>query len=560
MKRIELLNNHKEVYSSFFIENSVILSSALVFNYIPSGKKTYEYWVKSKLPHRIYIWLKTNNSKKISINYISYLNYLNNSFNKKKCHSIISYSNELEKELNLIYKQIPGLEISILIETDINVGLNIHEMVISLSVLIVEYYISHSKLSYFDHLNNVPIIEIYSKFENEIKTIKKLWMLLNIEIDVCSIISSIGFSYYPVMGKEDAYYSFKELNNSCSASIWLPFDISVYYSWVPWIPNKLSEIQSIESHLQNLRSTEKVIHDIDNKLKLENISSWFIKDANSFLNNLNTLWIYSLLHLHTVPENEDEIDECIWILWRTRLFLYTPKIKWNSQIRAINSLFHKSFPKYVNIAVIPFNKAINGGSFVIMSLLDRAREWHIDAKLNLSTEFPWAHCLYNSREDEYDPRWLVVEQDIEKGIVSDMLDKDMFIFRKMGWEYITGAFHDLLDHSDVDVIFDASDRKVYIGWQKTTAKDFFSQSTLVDIFEYIIKHGHNWVISNRELPRSSYTKDKNTMNGKILGPLKKIVLERTWKSLNIKCTWSLIDFKISIKDSSVNMGILERVL
>ena len=49
----------------------------------------------------------------------------------------------------------------------------------------------------------------------------------------------------------------------------------------------------------------------------------------------------------------------------------------------------------------------------------------------LRLTFPGAHCIYKSREDEYDPRGLVVEQDLENGIVSEFLDQDVFIYRKM---------------------------------------------------------------------------------------------------------------------------------
>ena len=92
-----------------------------------------------------------------------------------------------------------------------------------------------------------------------------------------------------------------------------------------------------------------------------------------------------------------------------------------------------------------------------------------------------------------------------------------------------------------------------------TSKDFFSQSTLVDIFEYIIKN-NSLTTNNRSLPRCSYTKDKNTMNGKIIYPLKKVIHERTGKSLDVKCSGSLIDYNIYLKDSAVTIGILERLV
>lgn len=66
-------------------------------------------------------------------------------------------------------------------------------------------------------------------------------------------------------------------------------------------------------------------------------------------------------------------------------------------------------------------------------------------------------------------------------------------------------------------------------------------------------------IWNKKLPKNSYTKAKNTLNSKIINPLKKVIRQRTGKELQLIATGQLYSFLITFEESSLNVGILEKI-
>lgn len=76
--------------------------------------------------------------------------------------------------------------------------------------------------------------------------------------------------------------------------------------------------------------------------------------------------------------------------------------------------------------------------------------------------------------------------------------------------------------------------KIYINGRKLTSEDLHSQTGTVDILKILIENiGRD--ISNKDLPVSSYSKNKNDMLGKIVIPLIEIIEKETDKKLPLIC-------------------------
>ncbi|HBB04018.1 TPA: hypothetical protein DCZ39_03930 [Patescibacteria group bacterium] len=76
--------------------------------------------------------------------------------------------------------------------------------------------------------------------------------------------------------------------------------------------------------------------------------------------------------------------------------------------------------------------------------------------------------------------------------------------------------------------------KIYINGRKLTSEDLHSQTGTVDILKVLIENiGKD--ISNKALPVSSYSKNKNDMLGKIVLPLIELIEKETGKKLPLIC-------------------------
>ncbi|HCY20802.1 TPA: hypothetical protein DIC40_02940 [Patescibacteria group bacterium] len=73
---------------------------------------------------------------------------------------------------------------------------------------------------------------------------------------------------------------------------------------------------------------------------------------------------------------------------------------------------------------------------------------------------------------------------------------------------------------------DTLNNRIYLEGQKLTSQDLHSQSATIEILKMLLENPGK-EINNKNLPLSSYSKNKNDMLGKIVGPLLSLVEERT---------------------------------
>ncbi|MEI6671796.1 MAG: hypothetical protein WCL02_00030 [bacterium] len=76
--------------------------------------------------------------------------------------------------------------------------------------------------------------------------------------------------------------------------------------------------------------------------------------------------------------------------------------------------------------------------------------------------------------------------------------------------------------------------KIYLNGRKLTSEDLHSQTGTVDILKILMENiGRD--ILNKDLPVSSYSKNKNDMLGKIVLPLIELIEKETGKKLPLIC-------------------------
>jgi hypothetical protein len=87
------------------------------------------------------------------------------------------------------------------------------------------------------------------------------------------------------------------------------------------------------------------------------------------------------------------------------------------------------------------------------------------------------------------------------------------------------------------LVFDTIHKKIYINKEPVSHDDIVTQSATVEMMEKVCRPNHHiHGTSNKELPASSYSKNKNEMTGKIIIPLQKLVEKKYQKKLPLTCS------------------------
>ena len=170
---------------------------------------------------------------------------------------------------------------------------------------------------------------------------------------------------------------------------------------------------------------------------------------------------------------------------------------------------------------------------------------------------------YASWLDGYEEEGVRVEQHLAEGIKSKFISEGTVSLRRWKGEPTSEAELSSLDElekerKDIDLLIDIPENKIYIKGEKLTSKQLHSASATIEILKVLLENiGKS--ISNKKLPESSYSSDRNEMQSKIVTPLTKIIKQKTGKKLPLKVTGGLIDFYIKLDKSDLDIRILEKM-
>ncbi len=276
----------------------------------------------------------------------------------------------------------------------------------------------------------------------------------------------------------------------------------------------------------------------------------------------------------------------IWNFYSIKIFqdllrLYKSNYSWNNFYRdlkiyreTIKSLFNNKkdelndrFIKKQILELIPdknfdFYMDYFGVFSSIKFALFNQKTWYIDEelinKLNKKTGFN-LKLDYSSFYDWYERNGIKLEQYRSLWEVSMFSSNYMLFIYKNGFiDNISWDYSDFAWKKSSWLTLDLIKRKIYLDWEKLTSKQIHSQNTTIDILEILLSRlGDD--VSNSELPKSSYSTNKNEMLWKIVLPLLKIIEERKKIKMAFICKGSLSDFYMKLKPSELEINIIKKL-
>ncbi len=214
---------------------------------------------------------------------------------------------------------------------------------------------------------------------------------------------------------------------------------------------------------------------------------------------------------------------------------------------------HKIYPQEF-FAVVPFGSAYTGGSIQIVSMKGVSRETITKALTKIQSRYQTLHISRDNRIQmwSHGPH---IEQYLQQGIYSDYIPKDTVVLRSLSGDVLTYAYDKIFDDYPDYLIIDTIHQRFWFNGAEFTHPLIKSVSFSLQLLAQLFTH-LNTRIKNKHLPYSGYSKAKNQMVGKIVGPLLTVIKELFGETMSIICEGWLHEYSIMLKSADIPILII----
>lgn len=170
---------------------------------------------------------------------------------------------------------------------------------------------------------------------------------------------------------------------------------------------------------------------------------------------------------------------------------------------------------------------------------------------------------YASWLDGIEEEGAKIEQHLAEGIYSPFISEGSMSLKSYTKEGVAQTELTSLEEfekerSKIDLLIDQIASDIYICGRKLTSKELPSSSATEEILTILLENlGKS--IANDKLPESSYSGDRNEMQSKIVTPLVRAVKKYTGKTLPLRITGGLTDFRLKLEPSDLDIRVLNKV-
>lgn len=593
MNSRNLKKTYFHTYERFFVENNVVVSTPFVMNW--SGDILNNYcWIglKQQIPLRLYMGYSKTNTGTISINKMYHMDFHDYNFIETNALEYAPYFNDLNKFLQKKYGKLcekyGWIEINILSEVPRWVGLGFGSILaLWLSVLIhtLEWNIDSTSLEQLTQKNiNEQLSDQYSLFYKIFLDALEFDKHIYGMISSWSKLASFFNSYYPIVSFSEDYdkntlqditnkryfwFKLNDLYPELRDIPYVPIDYGIFYSGKPVLLEQIAG--------DNYKNNGFIAHQITDEMKhlfgdfLEHLSpkqrpkfykeliesdqDEFTKTYGKIMGIISLKMLYFMSKVYRNGYDETSVLSLLDTFKKLRQADCVTRDSSHTFLRCIKTMLEKFqwSAKYISIA--PNDTTIMGWSLVFMLPLEGFRVSIMNVIDTINKDFSWSKLLYANWLDGLAHEGCRIEQDLSSNKFSEFLDGRNCIIKRTNGKIVIGDCDRLLENQKKWLLLDTMNNKIYLDGKKLTSQDLHSQSATIEILKMLLENpGKD--ISNKELPISSYSKNKNDMLGKIVLPLLSLVEEKTWKKLPLVCKGSLYDFTIKLNNSDIEMTIL----
>lgn len=268
--------------------------------------------------------------------------------------------------------------------------------------------------------------------------------------------------------------------------------------------------------------------------------------------------LYYMAKIHSEAYEEDHMVQFLETLRMYRQADCVTRRSSKNYLKFIKSLLDNYTGPQWYIGLSPNDSTIMGGCMTFAMPLEGFRKMIVEAAEKTSLEFVGSKIIYMNWVDGVEYEGLKIEQDLDQGKYSEFLDSSSCILKKGDGKVQLGQCERMITTHKQWILLDLLNNKMYIHGRKLTSEDLHSQTATVDILKILIENIGKEV-SNKELPVSSYSKNKNDMQGKIIIPLLELIEKEIGKRLPLICKWSIYDFYLKLNPSDIDIAVIDKL-
>ena len=578
----DLRVQHGDVYKKFFCEHNLVFSTNNVIDWgIWIWESFNNFKIKQKVSTKTYCGVKFNQTWKVYLNKIYEYDWLDNSFVVTNFDDTVVDYSPIQKFLDENYTAVwnKWIELSFICENPRGHGFGAGDVVSLLAVfamMYTEWTITSDILKNYDEFLKSDVAQELHHKARSLADILMEWRSTGSDIYVSMSNESMPTVYVSKnIANKHLYENEKDKDMTIHKNIFdflgiknhdqeLPFDFWVFYFGVDYDTDYVDQVSQI--YKKDINEVQSYIYDKfkSNWVVDDNFYFWDL-DYETFYNNFVEVWI--ILHFKLLkafdevlnsPLDENKIDKFIKIInefWAFSIIVESN----NTFIPDIKNTF-SSLKLFDNekIGICPLTLWKMWWSFLFVTPFKKSRR--TIAKMVEKYNFTWSkmHLEYASWIDLYSDEWIVVNQDLSQDIFSEYLQSGSVLYKDNFWKNYIWDYSAIIEKESKWILLDCIEWKIYINWKDLTSKDLVSQSSTVEILDYLISN--IWqTVSSKDLPYSSYSTQRNQMAGKIILPLKKLTKKYFGKEIDLDCAGGLWWFNLTLTEKEIKIWIIKNV-
>lgn len=579
MNSTQLQKDFPEVYRDFFSKNDLVVSGCFSMSWGNEGvlHQSQYLTIGSKIPLKCYIWLKKRSDSEVVFENIISFDFRNK--------TVISHPyGEIMKESPLIVSAVKKFLresqmekwISISILTEVPRGHSFWFSDTSSAILssALHLFVWKTQPNIFDDYEGFLHSSEYENIRNyawELSLIARKNNTIGQHIRYLLSNSSLPIFIYSQNFNNNSPISQWEFWDGMPLNVYqkefsiqshisdLPLDYGIIYSGISTSSNQIedskeadfTEFKKYESFIKNdlwIGESDSFLDVFSNTTTIVEsyekiLSFWSIQTAY-FLKGIIESWI-SFQAMHEFIQHINNLRKLISILSKENHFA-----------ELLSSIFQqKKRLEMEEIGILPsYSTKLWGGILFVM------RQWISQDTLNetmveIQKFYPNAYFDYCSYQDGFVHQWVVIEQYITKNIFSKYIQKNHCIYNDNRGASYTDTRINIIENESKGLLIDLVEKKIYLNGVKLTSKEIPAQSSTSEILAILFdKMGEEVHVDN--FSSSSYSSNKNEMLGKIVLPLVKTIKDRNEIDLPFICKWSITDFYLSLKETTLPIGII----
>lgn len=542
------------------------------------------------------MWYTKNDSGKITLNKIYHFDFNEYQFIETNALTYAPYFSDINKELERKYKKLlsPGewMEINILSEMPRGVGLWFW----SLLALLLSATMNRA-LEKIDseNLETIRKQNIYERIHDRYGTFhhifsdalhfdKFLYGMVSSWIKIASFFDA----QYPIISFSEDFdkslldentvihrcYGFRlnELFKDLRETPYVPIDYGIVYSGKPVLLEQISG--------DNYRRNKEIAKAIRTDFKkmfghtLDNISPnrrpKFYKNLvdaehdafdityGNLMGIISLKILYFMSKLYSEAYDENHMLQFLEAVKKMRQGDEVTRESSPNFLKFIKSFLESFEGPQQYISLSPNDSTVMGGSLTFAMPLEWFRKMMMDSIEKIKVKFPGSKLIYANRIDGNEIEWLKCEQNIKTGFYSEFIDSSSCILKMADGRSMIGDCEEYIQNYKQGLLLDILNNKMYLNGRKLTSDDLHSQSATIEILKTLIDNiGKD--VANKQLPHSSYAKNKNEMLWKIILPLIELIEKETGKKLPLICKWSIYEFYTKLNKSDIDIAIIDKI-